>query len=208
MALPGKVTCMAIYVTTDQHWGHANILKYCQRNFETINAHDEELTKAWNRIVHDDDIVYHLGDVTLGNPKFASQVFKQLNGVIRVLGYPWHHDARWIKSAQHSRSGPVEIEQPVVVLERVYKSGEVWLPAVLCHYPFEVWDRKHYGAIHFHGHVHGELPRVRNRQDVGVDVAFKLLGEYRPFRLEEAIELAIQETRRSSLLNPDQAIQS
>jgi calcineurin-like phosphoesterase family protein len=76
------------------------------------------------------------------------------------------------------------------VLECILHSGSDWLPVILCHYPFEVWDRKHYGAIPLHGHVHGELSKMSNRLDVGVDVAFRLLGEYRPFWLDEALDFA------------------
>ena len=183
---------MTIFVTADQHWGHANILKYSQRRFGSIGEHDAELIRAWNSVVGDNDRVYHLGDVTLGNAGLAHDVFQHLNGEIHVLGYPWHHDARWIKSPQFSRCGPVKIEMPIVVLEHMFKPGIEWLPVILCHYPFEVWDRKHYGTVHLHGHVHGELPRILNRLDVGVDGAFRLLGEYRPFRMEEAIELAVK----------------
>jgi calcineurin-like phosphoesterase family protein len=142
-------------------------------------------------VVSNDDVVYHLGDLTLGNSSSASEVLSQLNGHIRVLGNPWHHDARWINVAQSSRDGEVEIEKPIVVLEHMIKPDGWWLPVVLCHYPFEVWDRSHYGAVHFHGHTHGALHRTHNRLDVGVDMAFKLLGEYRPFRMDEAIALAM-----------------
>ncbi|HSB65607.1 MAG TPA: hypothetical protein VLD65_03460 [Anaerolineales bacterium] len=181
---------MTIFVTADQHWGHVNIMKSCNRPFASISEHDAEMIKAWNSAVSNDDVVYHLGDVTLASAALASEVFSQLNGSIHVLGYPWHHDSRWLKKPQCSRNGQVLIDQPIVVLERMLKSGDEWLPAVLCHYPFEVWDRKHYGAVHLHGHTHGSLKQMPSRLDVGVDVAFKLFGEYRPFRMEEAVSWA------------------
>ncbi len=181
---------MAIFLTSDQHWGHNNILKFCQRPFDSIAEHDAELVLAWNSVVSEEDVVYHLGDVTLGNSKKASEIFRQLNGMIHVLGYTWHHDARWIGSPQQSKHGLVEIEKPIIVLKFIRKTDERQMPLVLCHYPFEIWDRKHYGAVHFHGHTHAELAQIQNRLDVGVDMAYKLLGSYRPFRLEEALEIA------------------
>ena len=182
---------MTIFFTSDQHWGHANILESCQREFSNITAHDTELIRAWNSVISEDDVVYHLGDVTLKNAAFASQVFQQLNGSIHVLAYPWHHDSRWLKTPQQSKNGPVDIEPPIVVMEHMIKGADGWLPIILCHYPFEVWDRKHYGAVHLHGHSHAGLQRVPNRLDVGVDMAFRLLGNYRPFRIEEALAAAM-----------------
>ncbi len=189
---------MAIFVTADQHWGHANILQSCDRKFSSIDEHDAELIRAWNNAVGNADIVYHLGDVTLRNAAFAVEILGQLNGQICVLGYPWHHDSRWLKTPLSSRAGRVTIEPPVVVLEHMLELGEHWLPVVLCHYPFEVWDRKHYGAVHLHGHTHGTLPQIPNRLDIGVDVAFKLFGEYRPLRLDEALEFALHKADNGS----------
>jgi calcineurin-like phosphoesterase family protein len=43
---------------------------------------------------------------------------------------------------------------------------------VLCHFPMLVWNRAHHGAIHLHGHSHGNLrfPNPSARiMDVGVD---------------------------------------
>ena len=181
---------MTIFITSDQHWGHANIMKYSNRPFESLGEHDAALIQAWNSVVEKNDLVYHLGDFTLGNAAHAIEIIQQLNGTIRVLEYPWHHDARWIKSSQLGGVERLVIEKPIVVLEHALQSGKMPLPAVLCHYPLEAWDRSHYGSVHFHGHTHGRLHRMPNRLDVGVDVAYQLLGAYRPFRLDEAIEIA------------------
>jgi calcineurin-like phosphoesterase family protein len=184
---------VTVFVTADQHWGHTNILKLGNRIFSDITEHDLVLIVAWNNIVGKDDVVYHLGDLTLGNAAFATELLQQLNGSIRLLAYPWHHDSRWIKVPQRSKDGLVELEKPIVVVEHAAKSDSGLLPVVLCHYPFEIWDRKHFGAVHLHGHTHGGLERIQNRLDVGVDMAFKLLGEYRPFSMDEAVSLAMNQ---------------
>jgi calcineurin-like phosphoesterase family protein len=61
----------------------------------------------------------------------------------------------------------------------------------LCHFPMEEWNKRHYNAYHIHAHSHGvKEPRVGKKiLDVGVDSAKKLLGEYRPFSLEEVVEI-------------------
>ena len=181
---------MTIFLTGDQHFGHVSnrggVIKYCNRPFSNIDEMDDALIKTWNTIVSPDDLVYHLGDFTLGNRLVAEKYFRRLNGYIRVLDNPWHHDRKWLRgqmyySAQHE----VVYDQPIVVLEH-----ETEVPVVLCHYPFENWDRKHYESIHLHGHSHGATLRVKNRLDIGVDSAYKLTGEYRPLSLEEACKFA------------------
>ena len=176
---------MTIWFTGDQHFWHTNIIQYCNRPFANVEEMDEALIDAWNKVVMPDDLVYHLGDFTLGNRLIAEKYFKRLHGYIRVLEYPWHHDSRWLRGQLfYSYLHEVVYDQPIVVLE--HKAD---VPIILCHYAFEIWDRKHYGSLHFHGHSHGMLPRISNRLDVGVDNAFRLMGEFRPFSIEEAIAI-------------------
>lgn len=178
---------METWVTGDHHFGHTNVLKYCNRHFSDIVTHDETLIDEWNKVVSRDDIVYHLGDFTLSNIYQAEDVAKKLNGTIRILVNYWHHDKRWLEFGDGLKN--MILNSSIVVLEPGNYIGNS-MPIILCHYPFEVWDRKHYGAIHFHGHSHGNLHRIHNRLDVGVDMAYKLLGNYRPFSFHEAISLA------------------
>lgn len=55
------------YFIGDTHLGHTNILKYesVARPFESIEAHDDFLIKAWNATVTPDNRVFHVGDVAL-----------------------------------------------------------------------------------------------------------------------------------------------
>ena len=190
---------MCTWLTSDSHFEHSNVLHLAGRNFSSIQEHDDVLIDNWNKRVGKDDDVYHLGDFTLSGPGSAISLFARLNGNIRVLGYPWHHDKRWLPrngvcgfSNFFSASGVrVWIDPPMVVLEDVETNADGrGVPMTLCHYPLESFDRSHYGALCAHGHAHGKARRVQNRIDVGVDSAFALVGEYRPLRLEEAAALA------------------
>jgi calcineurin-like phosphoesterase family protein len=192
----GKKIKMPMFFTSDHHFKHANIMKYCNRPFDTIEKHDSELIYEWNNIVNRGDVVYHLGDFTLGGWENAKTYFSQLNGSIIILGNRWHHDKCWLSHFSNcvSLSGePVLITESLVVLEHMIIRPDQHFPIVLCHFPFEEWDRKHYGSLHFHGHSHGTLPHVKNRLDVGIDNAYKLTGRYRPLELGEAIEFAREE---------------
>jgi hypothetical protein len=131
-----------------------------------------------------------LGDFTLGGE--AESLFKRLNGYIRVLEYPWHHDKRWLRKQTYTTASkrPIAYEPPIVVLEDVEQVEGRGVPAILCHYAFSRWERRHYGSYHFFGHSHGKYNPGGRSLDVGVDSAYVIFGEYRPFSLEEAISIA------------------
>ena len=169
-----------IWFTADNHFGHANIIRYCDRPFESAEEMDDAMIAQWNKAVDHEDIVYHLGDFTLGNKLTARRYFLRLNGMIRVLINPWHHDRRWLGGDYYNASSrKIEYMRPIAVLE--YK-----LPIILCHYAFANWDRKHYGSWHLHGHSHGEYEAPGKILDVGVD--FHKLYKVSQVKVKEMME--------------------
>ena len=64
-----------IWVISDSHLGHENILKFTDSAtgnpvrghlFDNIDQMDEYMLEKWNSVVKEGDIVYHLGDVLMG----------------------------------------------------------------------------------------------------------------------------------------------
>lgn len=82
-----------IWVISDTHFGHENIIRYCNRPFKNRHEMDAAIVSNWNEAVQDHDIVYHLGDVYFpgGNePDYFWKLLKSLKGRKRlVLG---NHD--------------------------------------------------------------------------------------------------------------------
>lgn len=66
-----------IWVTSDTHFGHANIIKYCDRPFKDEHHMNEALVDNWNSAVKPGDIVYHLGDVYFRDPSVLDRLTGQ-----------------------------------------------------------------------------------------------------------------------------------
>lgn len=85
-----------IYYTADHHFGHSNIIRFCDRPFKNVIEMDETLINNWNNAVSDDDIVYILGNLVFRSEKSASYYVERLKGTKHlVLG---NHDHKWIRN--------------------------------------------------------------------------------------------------------------
>src|SRR5580698_5527626 len=71
-----------IFFTSDEHFGHQNIIKFCNRPFTSLDEMTETLIENHNKLVKKGDSVYHLGDMfwkTFGQEN-AIKVLSRLNG--------------------------------------------------------------------------------------------------------------------------------
>jgi calcineurin-like phosphoesterase family protein len=146
---------MSVFFTSDTHFGHANIIKYCNRPYKTVDEMDEDLIRSWNSVVGKHDTVYHLGDFSM---KPADYYISRLNGHIHlIIG---NHEKEALKVRGRFAS--------VHDLHSI-KHGEQGI--ILCHYAMRVWNKSHHGYWHLYGHSHGTLPDDPNSKslDVGVD---------------------------------------
>ena len=137
------------FFTADEHYGHANIIRFCERPFENVDAMDAELIARHNSVVGSEDVVVHAGDFTLQRKSRAKEYINALNGEhIFLRG---SHD-RWL------RNGSEIWEQEI--------AGQY---VVVCHYAMRVWPRSHHNSWQLYGHSHGMLPPIGKQWDVGVD---------------------------------------
>jgi calcineurin-like phosphoesterase family protein len=80
-----------IYVISDTHFNHENILKFTGddgkyfRKFSDVHDMNEYIIDRWNKIVRPQDIIYHLGDVYFGHEKAAAEILGRLNGRKRLI---------------------------------------------------------------------------------------------------------------------------
>ena len=84
-----------VFFTSDTHFNHENILRFCNRPFKDIAEHDQVLIDNWNSVVGPEDTVFHLGDFCFGAPHKVIDIRKQLNGHIYLI--KGNHDDRNIQ---------------------------------------------------------------------------------------------------------------
>lgn len=78
----------AVFVISDLHLGHANIIRYCSRPFlpSDPDEMDHVLLKNWNYSVGRGDTVFHLGDFRYGrDTPPAGRYQKKLHGQITLV---------------------------------------------------------------------------------------------------------------------------
>jgi calcineurin-like phosphoesterase family protein len=158
------MTSRNIFFTSDQHYWHDNIIKYCNRPFKSSEEMNEAMLENHNKIVKPTDVVYHVGDVAFNrNVDEIVKLVKKLNGYnILISG---NHDYHFDKNP---RLWPGEYCRRILELKG--KFFHHYNPT-LCHYPMISWDASFHGSFQLHGHTHGTVPfnpKIR-RMDVGVD---------------------------------------
>lgn len=132
---------MKYFIVSDTHFGHKNIIKYCNRPFKTIEEMDEALIKNWNSVVSKDDTIIHLGDVFLCGKERAKKIMSQLNG--RKILIKGNHD-HW--SDEFYRS---------IGFDYVSKYPIIWHGFyMLSHAPLQLNETTPYGNLY--GHVHND----------------------------------------------------
>lgn len=76
---------MKIWVTSDLHLGHKNIIKYCHRPFKSLTDMNTTLIQNWNKYVSRHDHVYFLGDLAFAKHGVLGEWLRKLNGHITFI---------------------------------------------------------------------------------------------------------------------------
>lgn len=182
-----------VFVVSDTHFGHANIIRYCNRPFADADEMDRQLVAKWNQTVPRDATVWHLGDVTTKPEKLAARM-NQLNG--RKILIAGNHDQPHPISVHKKGRLPEELAGYARAyreagFEAVHLCGAFTLPnfgrVFVTHYPYS--DRPDWLRVRLpddgitpllHGHVHDKWRFKGRMLNLGVEVQ-----GYRPMSLRE-----------------------
>lgn len=158
-----------VWFTSDLHFWHKNICKYCNRPYETIEEMNEAIITNWNSVVQEDDIVFVLGDLGFCGIEKLRHLMSQLKGKIFLI--QGNHDSDKIVNKLYEEG---LIEDYFKILEVTIINDEECpnQQLTLCHFPMIDWYNKEKGAWMIHGHQH-QLPETPGcsvmHWDVGVD---------------------------------------
>lgn len=156
-----------LFVISDTHFCHNNIIKYCNRPFKDADEMNEVLIDNWNKTVNKDDVVLHLGDITAGAGKQkdikTQEILAKLNG--RKLFVRGNHD------------------NGIMCVEMLNAVSFFWngIKIHCTHYPD--YKFQHFGDFHLHGHIHQNIINLKNSFNCSVENI-----KYTPVRLSEIIE--------------------
>ena len=157
--------------------GHANIIKYCERPFNSVAEMNQTLIKNFNKIIKDDDMVYHVGDLCFRN----SPGGKHGEGSVdKAFTYVKKFKGLWIYlKGNHDRNNSLKTKLTSCVIE--FANKKIWLT----HKP---QDANPEYAINIVGHVHGawkikRLNKTSIMYNAGVDV-----HDFKPVSLDKVMD--------------------
>ena len=185
-----NTTQTKVFFTSDTHFGHSNIIKYCQRPFNSAEHMDEVLINNWNEVVSPQDIVFHLGDFCFGSDKEWIKILQRLNGTkYLILG---NHDLKKIANSNQIKDYFADINMQMRLVVDKQKM-------LLNHYPFLCFEGGYQNVWQLFGHVHSSkhstgLDKERlvhlfpTQYDVGVDN-----NNYRPVSFSQVSQIITEQ---------------
>jgi len=156
-----------VFFTSDTHFHHKNIIKYCDRPFETVEEMDATIINNWNSVVGKNDIIFHGGDFCFGDEKSWNHLCERLNGI------------KYLASGNHDKNITPKHFDDVKNMFNIMIDGDEEISdgqrLTICHYPMLSWYQNHRGSWQLYGHLHGSKSNKRlkgtaaNQLDIGVD---------------------------------------
>ena len=145
-----------IFLISDNHFGHFNIIRYCNRPFTTAEQMNSHMITEWNRVVTPQDTVIVVGDFIFykNNLNVCRDMLAQLNGKLKIL-VRGNHD-KGVATCYQMGFDFVCEKMTLMV------GGE---PVMVCHYPRQApwwafWRHRtpraprDTGQLLIHGHTH------------------------------------------------------
>lgn len=159
------------WFTSDHHFGHYNVIGYCDRPFMTASQMDGEMMDRWNKLIQPEDEVWYLGDFSFQKFEKAQKTLNSLNGT------------KLLVRGNHDKGNERMLEMG---FKEVYQSHNMILKdgtfILMSHYPYRMMGSNDEHKQRFHnkrlidkgswllcGHVHEKWTTQKRMINVGVD---------------------------------------
>ena len=208
METSGGEIKMTVFFTSDPHIFHTNVIKYCNRPYNSVEEMNEALVLNWNSIVKPEDTVYCLGDFSMA-ARPVETFTRRLMG--KKFLVPGNHD---FCHSYHKKSRSPENQKKWIAFYETH--GWTVLPEQttldldgigivnLCHHPYsndnsgdsveyedkyDKWRPADDGKVLLCGHIHQNWqtklsPKGTLMINVGVDV-----WDFKPIGLEQIAQV-------------------
>jgi calcineurin-like phosphoesterase family protein len=175
-----------IYVWSDLHFGHNNIIKYCDRPFPTKQLMNECLIGNYQSVVKDDDIVIFGGDIGFMGDGEINKILEQLPGY-KILIYGNHDMDRQVKLRN------LAFDEGHLCLVMDVDDHDLEYQLLLTHYPLELSNIPD-GCYSVHGHIHNNIIPG----DKHINMCVEHTG-YKPILLKEHVLNRTRKTEANRL---------
>ena len=167
------------YYISDTHFGHENIIRFCDRPFSSADEMDRALVENWNARVGADDHVWHLGDFSYKDGGRAKALLEKLNGRKHLI--VGNHDHKSVLKQVEPGDYFETVEYAASRLDD--KNRRIWM----CHYPLAA-PPKHFWMLY--GHIHNNKDAgywdLLRSMDTALNCCVEVNG-YMPVTFEELI---------------------
>jgi calcineurin-like phosphoesterase family protein len=155
------------WIISDTHFFHANIGRYCDRP----DGWQEKIIENWNRLIHPEEVVFHVGDLALGKKENLEGLAALLNGRLYLM------------RGNHDRRGIVHYHQMEITLvpdpyRMNHPSG---LQLIFSHRPILPLEPD---VLNLHGHIHNNPAPELGPRHINLCVEVR---DYRPWWLGEIL---------------------
>lgn len=162
---------MKIWLVSDTHFNHTNIIGYCNRPYTSAAEMNADLIKRWNNTVGKEDHVFHLGDFGFGPADKLKGFMESLHGTITLI------------RGNHDRKAKWWMNQDIYNLVEVSNHPIIVEDYVLSHHPLSNLMQSN-----IHGHIHNNPAGMMEYQEplhynVSIDVT-----DYKPILFDDIKE--------------------
>jgi calcineurin-like phosphoesterase family protein len=176
-----------IFIISDTHFRHQNILKFTDSatgalvrgdRFADVDEMDEHMIERWNSVIKQGDIVYHLGDVVMGDKEWFKKNWPRLKGSKRLI-VGNHDDIPFLSAGGFFKK---------VGMWRMFPEFGLMLSHVPLHpsnllrmvKPNGVWPDDCESLLNLHGHIHQNASPEGPYRNMSVEAV-----NYTPVNIEE-----------------------